>query len=177
MTESQEAKKPVKKVVKKKAVADTAVNAEAKPVEKVHHVKRESKKDAHKKPLAIAVGRRKTAVARVFLHQGAGTIRINKRDYKDYVANRELLIAAILEPLKIVNQLTSYHAEVLCNGGGVASQADAVKLGLARALCLVDPVLKPQLSKAGCLARDPRAKERKKYGRKRARKRFQYTKR
>ena len=176
MTESQEEKKPVKKRVVKKAAADAAAS-ETKPVEKVHHVKRESKKDAHKKPLAIAVGRRKTAVARVFLHPGAGTIRINKRDYKDYVANRELLIAAILEPLKIVNHLASYHAEVLCNGGGVASQADAVKLGIARALCLVDPVLKPQLSKAGCLARDPRAKERKKYGRKRARKRFQYTKR
>ena len=175
MTESQEIKKVAKKTPKKKV--SPAAEAEAGTAEKTVQVKKESRKEARKKPLAVAVGRRKTSVARVFLYPGSGGININKRDFRQYVANRQLLISSILEPLVIVNQLASYNAEVLCRGGGVASQADAVKLGIARALCLIDAALKPQLSKAGCLARDPRAKERKKYGRKRARKRFQYTKR
>ncbi len=174
MTESQETKKTAKKPARKKTAAAAG---EAGAPEKATHVKKESRKEAHRKPLAVAVGRRKTAVARVFLYQGSGGIVVNKRDYKQYVSNRQLLISSILEPLVIVNQLSSYNAEILCRGGGVASQADAIKLGIARALCRIDAALKPQLSKAGCLARDPRAKERKKYGRKRARKRFQYTKR
>ncbi|MFA5098019.1 MAG: 30S ribosomal protein S9 [Candidatus Margulisiibacteriota bacterium] len=174
MTESQETKKTAKKPARKKIAAAAGETGAS---EKTTHFKKESKKDLRKKPLAVAVGRRKTSVARVFLYPGSGAIFINKRDYRQYVSSRQLLISSILEPLVIVNQLSSYDAEVLCRGGGVASQADAVKLGIARALCRIDAALKPQLSKAGCLARDPRAKERKKYGRKRARKRFQYTKR
>jgi len=124
-----------------------------------------------------AVGRRKTAIARVKLSKGEGAITINGYDYLDYVANRHRLIAEIHKPFVAVNINNLYNVDVKANGGGVSSQAEAVKLGIARALIIIDPSMKPALSKAGCLVRDSRMKERKKYGQKRARKRFQFSKR
>lgn len=142
------------------------------------HVKhKRTSKDKHKAEEFIAVGRRKTAVARVYLSKGDGTIVVNEMDYKDYVSGRHVLLAHILKPFNVTNLGTLYSAKVKANGGGIASQAEAIKLGIARAILLIDPTLKGVLGKAGCLIRDPRMKERKKYGQKKARKRFQYSKR
>ncbi|MFA5104980.1 MAG: 30S ribosomal protein S9 [Candidatus Margulisiibacteriota bacterium] len=123
------------------------------------------------------MGRRKTAVARVTLFPGSGTININGKDHVIYVSGRHKLLSEIMKSFSAVNLKNVYDVEVKAAGGGIASQAEAVKLGIARALLLVDPAMKPTLSKAGCLVRDSRMKERKKYGRKRARKRFQFSKR
>jgi small subunit ribosomal protein S9 len=162
----------VKRVVRKKETpAETPAEA---PAEK-KHVRRHS----HDKPsfLANAVGRRKTGIARVMVSKGTGNISINGKDYKDYVSNRFILIQAIQKPLQIANAVSSFDIKIIADGGGISSQADAVKLGIARALVQMDPSLKKILGKEGCLVRDSRAKERKKYGRKRARKRFQFSKR
>lgn len=143
--------------------------------------KTSSKTRAHKKGEAVkvfdAVGRRKTAVARVTLTPGSGNIIINGKDFVTYVSNRHKLISEILKPFQSVNLVKVFDAKIKAIGGGVSSQAEAIKLGIARALLKVDPAMKPLLSKTGCLVRDPRMKERKKYGRKRARRSFQYTKR
>lgn len=145
-------------------------------------VKKLSKKESADKfkaakELIKSVGRRKTSVARISLCQGTGAIAINGRPYAEYVAGREYLISLILKPLNIVQMATSFDIDIKADGGGIAGQADAIRLGIARALILVNPQLKGILSKEGCLARDSRAKERKKYGRKKARKRFQFSKR
>lgn len=129
------------------------------------------------KNIIQAVGRRKTAVARVALVPGSGKITINEKPYEQYVSNRYALISLITKPMKIIPALNSYDINVRANGGGIASQADAVRLGISRAIIKIDPEKKSILSKEGCLARDPRIKERKKYGRKKARKRFQFSKR
>lgn len=144
-------------------------------VEQVKH--KRASKEKKKTEEFIAVGRRKTAVARVYLSKGDGTIIVNDMDYKDYVSNRHVLVAHILKPFSVTNLGSFYSAKVKANGGGICSQAEAIKLGIARAILLVDPTLKGVLGKAGCLIRDPRMKERKKYGQKKARKRFQYSKR
>lgn len=161
-----EAEKP-KKTVKAKVHKDEDVVAAP---------KKKAKKISSEQSYS-AVGRRKTAVARVTLFSGSGEININGKDHDTYVSGRHKLLAEILKPFAVVNLKNIYDVEVKAAGGGIASQAEAVKLGIARALLLVDPAMKPSLSKAGCLVRDSRMKERKKYGRKRARKRFQYTKR
>lgn len=161
---------------KKAAKVKPAAEEVQKPAAEAH----EAKKRHVKKPAAegfSAVGRRKTSVARVTLAKGDGQIYINGKDFEDYVAKRHRLIAEIMKPLKIANVPGVYSIHVLASGGGVCSQAEAVKLGIARALVIIDPALKSALGKAGCLVRDSRMKERKKYGQKRARKRFQYTKR
>ncbi|MCX5749393.1 MAG: 30S ribosomal protein S9 [Candidatus Saganbacteria bacterium] len=142
----------------------------------MHETKKRHPKKAAEETFC-AVGRRKTSVARVKLYKGEGKITINGRDHEVYVAGRHILISEMLKPLKIANVPGVYSIDVIANGGGVCSQAGAIKLGIARALVLIDPSLKSILGKAGCLVRDPRTKERKKYGQKRARKRFQYTKR
>lgn len=134
-------------------------------------------KPAKKINIIQAVGRRKTAVARVALVPGEGKITINEKPYEEYVSNRHVLISIITKPARIVPSLNSYDVKVRANGGGVASQADAIRLGISRAIIKIDPEKKSILSKEGCLARDPRIKERKKYGRKKARKRFQFSKR
>jgi len=139
-------------------------------------VKRSKKKDAGEEAY-LAVGRRKTGIARVRLTKGSGAITVNKKDHEDYVSKRHRLIAEINKPFATLNIAGQYDADIICNGGGISSQAEAIKLGIARALILMNPELKSALSKAGCLARDSRMKERKKYGRKKARKRFQYSKR
>jgi len=131
---------------------------------------------AEKKQLSNATGKRKTAVARVRLLPGTGTITVNKRGFEDYFP-RETARMRILEPLQITETAAQYDIFAEVNGGGISAQADAVRHGISRALVEVAETLRPTLRKAGMLTRDPRAVERKKYGRHKARKRPQYSKR
>ena len=123
-----------------------------------------------------ATGRRKEAVARVRLLPGPGTILVNNRSYEEYFP-REALRLAIRSPLLVTHQLGKYNVLVNVDGGGLTGQAGAIRLGIARALLLLDPAHRAGLRGGGLLTRDPRMKERKKYGLKGARKRFQWTKR
>lgn len=121
-------------------------------------------------------GRRKTAVARVYLKKGSGKITINGRDYKEffstpvlqYYAEQSLLIAKVRE---------EYDVTVNVRGGGITGQSQAVRLGIAKALVELNPEVKPALRAEGLVTRDPRMVERKKFGQKKARKRFQFSKR
>src|SRR5262245_56712744 len=122
-------------------------------------------------------GRRKTAVARVRLFSGAGEFVVNGKQPGEYFGARELYHREIVRPLELTGHNGSFNVLVKVRGGGVAGQADAVRHGVARALLDMDPELRPALRQAGLLTRDPRMKERKKVGLKRARKAPQYTKR
>lgn len=126
--------------------------------------------------VALASGSRKEAVARVQLRPGAGTITINGRPLDAYFPTAPLQ-SMVRQPLVATGNDTRYDVVVTVTGGGVAGQAGAVRHGIARALLETDEALRPSLRKGGFLTRDPREKERKKYGRKRARKGFQYSKR
>jgi small subunit ribosomal protein S9 len=121
-------------------------------------------------------GRRKTAVARVYVQSGNGTITINDRDYKEYFPSGTLqyIINQPMETAKVAGQ---YDITVNVDGGGVSGQAEAVRLGISRALCEIDPAHRTALKPLGLLTRDPRMVERKKPGQKKARKRFQFSKR
>ncbi|KPJ71366.1 MAG: 30S ribosomal protein S9 [Planctomycetes bacterium DG_20] len=121
-------------------------------------------------------GRRKSAIARVRLMPGNGKILINKREVNDYFTE-EKDRASVLSPLVAADALTSYDIGVNVRGGGPTGQADATKLGIARALRKADPSLEQALRDGKFLTRDPRMVERKKYGQKGARKRFQFSKR
>ncbi|MBI2153081.1 MAG: 30S ribosomal protein S9 [Candidatus Rokubacteria bacterium] len=121
-------------------------------------------------------GRRKTSVARVWLGQGAGAITVNRREFEDYFP-RETLRMIICQPLQIANMLGQMDVQVNVGGGGPAGQAGAVRHGIARALLAYDENLRVPLKKAGLLTRDPRMRERKKYGQPGARQKFQYSKR
>ena len=123
-----------------------------------------------------AVGRRKEAVTRVFLTKGDGNITINGKDYKTYFP-LIYLQNQVEAPLKTVESSDKFDVTVNAKGGGVKGQAEAVKLGIARALLQVNPEYRPALKEAGLLTRDPRAVERKKPGKKKARKSFQFSKR
>lgn len=123
-----------------------------------------------------ATGRRKESVARVRLYPGEGKVIINKRPMDEYFPIERLRLA-VKKPFIITETADKFNVQAKVEGGGISGQADAVKLGIARALVLVSSDLRLALRKAGLLTRDPRKKERKKYGRKRARKRFQYSKR
>jgi small subunit ribosomal protein S9 len=124
----------------------------------------------------ITVGRRKNASARVFLRPGSGAYRINDKPLPEYfkTVNAQLKVQ---EPLRAVEMADKY--DVFCNveGGGITGQSDAIALGIARFLVELSPNLRDTLKRRGLLTRDPRAKERKKYGQKRARKKFQFSKR
>lgn len=122
------------------------------------------------------LGRRKSATARVRLYPGNGNIIVNSRPVEEYFP-RERDQLHLAEPLKATATLENFNVIVRVKGGGVAGQAGAVRLGIARALLEVDPGLRPTLRRGGFLTRDPREKERKKPGLKRARKAPQYTKR
>ena len=122
-----------------------------------------------------AVGRRKHAVARVRLVPGDGKVIINKRDMDNYFG-LETLKMTVRQPLVLTNT-TSFDVMVNVNGGGVSGQAGAIRHGISRALCKADPDMRPALKKAGFLRRDPRMKERKKYGLKAARRAPQFSKR
>jgi small subunit ribosomal protein S9 len=123
-----------------------------------------------------AVGRRKEAVTRVFLSKGEGKITVNGKDYKDYFP-LVYLQNQVEAPLKTVELTDKFDILVNATGGGVKGQAEATKLGISRALLEVNPELRPVLKAAGLLKRDPRSVERKKPGRKKARKSFQFSKR
>ena len=124
----------------------------------------------------IATGRRKEAVAKVFLKPGSGRILVNGRSMEEYFP-RLALQYLVREPLVVTQTLGKFDCVAKVAGGGPSGQAGALRHGLARALAQTDQVLRPTLRKSGLLTRDPRAKERKKYGQKGARKRFQWTKR
>ncbi|NTW33755.1 MAG: 30S ribosomal protein S9 [Bacteroidetes bacterium] len=123
-----------------------------------------------------ALGRRKNAVARIFLKDGNGKITVNKKDYKTYFPIPTLQYV-INQPLEIAESLTKYDIQANIDGGGVTGQAEALKLAIARALCKINPEHRPPLKAKGLLRRDPRMVERKKPGQKKARKRFQFSKR
>ena len=130
----------------------------------------------HNQQYNHGTGRRKTSVAQVRITTGGGAIIINGKPLEEAVPMPPLRLA-ILEPFRITGNQGNLNAVVKVYGGGVSSQATAIQHGLARALVHMDETLKPALRRAGLITRDPRAKERKKYGLKRARKAPQYTKR
>ena len=123
-----------------------------------------------------ATGRRKTSVARVFLRQGKGGIKINTRSLEDYFS-RETARMIVLQPFDVTQTKGSYDIDVNVQGGGSSGQAGAIRHGITRALMEANPDFRTSLKKAGFVTRDPRAVERKKYGRHKARKRPQYSKR
>lgn len=124
----------------------------------------------------IATGRRKTAVARVRLFKGEGKLTINGRDFADYFPTTDLRLV-VDAPFKALDLTGQYDVIALCDGGGAAGQAGALRHGIARALLQVDDTFRAVLKKAGFLTRDPRMKERKKPGQPGARRRFQFSKR
>jgi small subunit ribosomal protein S9 len=121
-------------------------------------------------------GKRKSSVARVRLFDGEGAITVNSRTLEEYFP-RETLRMIINQPFEVTSTIAQYHADVNVFGGGVAAQAVAVRHGITRALLIANPELRPVLKKAGFITRDSREVERKKYGRHKARKRPQYSKR
>lgn len=121
-------------------------------------------------------GRRKTSTARVYLRPGAGEITVNRRAFDSYFPN-EALQMIIRQPLRMTDTLGKFDILITVDGGGTAGQAGAVRHGITRALMEYNADLRPSLKKAGLVTRDPRQKERKKYGQKGARKRFQFSKR
>ena len=121
-------------------------------------------------------GRRKNAVARVYLRPGKGEITVNKRDFENYFPN-EALRMIIRQPLNLTETVEQFDILVNVSGGGNSGQAGAVRHGITRALLTYNADLRPVLKKAGLVTRDPRKKERKKYGQKGARARFQFSKR
>ncbi len=121
-------------------------------------------------------GRRKTSTARVYLRPGSGKIVVNKRDFDSYFPN-EALRMIIRQPLNLTESVEKFDILVTVDGGGTAGQAGAVRHGITRALMEFNSDLRPALKKAGLVTRDPRQKERKKYGQKGARARFQFSKR
>ena len=123
-----------------------------------------------------ALGRRKAAVARVYLSDGKGKITVNGRDYKEYFG-AETLQYVVTQPLVLLNSTDKYDISCSLDGGGVKGQAEALRLGITRALVMIDPECKPALKAEGFITRDPREVERKKSGQPKARKRFQFSKR
>jgi small subunit ribosomal protein S9 len=123
-----------------------------------------------------AVGRRKEAVTRIFLSKGEGKITVNDKDYKEYFSLIYLQNQVEL-PLKTIQALDKFDVKINAAGGGIKGQAEAVKLGIARALIDVNAEFRPALKAAGLLRRDPRSVERKKFGKKKARRSYQFSKR
>jgi small subunit ribosomal protein S9 len=121
-------------------------------------------------------GRRKTSTARVYLRPGSGEVKINRKTFEDYFPNQALRMI-IRQPLTLTDTTTKFDIVVNVAGGGPAGQAGAVRHGITRALMEFNSDLRPALKQAGLVTRDPRIKERKKYGQKGARKRFQFSKR
>ena len=121
-------------------------------------------------------GRRKTSTARVYLRPGAGEVKVNKKAFEQYFPN-ETLRMIIRQPLQLTETVSKFDILVNVDGGGPAGQAGAIRHGITRALMESNSDLRPALKSAGLVTRDPRIKERKKYGQKGARKRFQFSKR
>jgi small subunit ribosomal protein S9 len=123
-----------------------------------------------------AIGRRKTAIARVYVKEGQGTITVNDRDFKEYFPT-SILQFKVTEPFAVTSTEGKYDVKVLLDGGGIRGQAEALALGITRALVKINPEHKPLLKAKDLTTRDPRMVERKKFGQKKARKRFQFSKR
>lgn len=123
-----------------------------------------------------SVGRRKTSVARVYLRSGKGDIQVNDKEFSNYFTT-EVLRTIVKEPLKTLASETSYDIKVNVGGGGFRGQAEAIRLGIARALVVISEDNRLPLKKEGLLTRDSRMVERKKYGKRKARKKFQFSKR
>ena len=123
-----------------------------------------------------ATGKRKTSVARVWLEPGDGTILVNKKGLTDYF-RRETSRMIIRQPFDVTGTWGSFSVKATVKGGGLSGQAGALRHGIAKALLAVDPTHRPALKRVGLISRDPRVKERKKYGQKGARARFQFSKR
>lgn len=121
-------------------------------------------------------GRRKTAVARIYLKDGSGNITVNKKDYKEYFPLATLQYI-VKQPLELTESVDKYDITVNLDGGGFNGQAEALRLAISKALVEIDPEHRPTLKVKGLLRRDPRMVERKKFGQKKARKKFQFSKR
>ena len=126
---------------------------------------------------SYGLGRRKAATARARLYKGKGGITINNKVALDYLSGNKSLLAEVTDPLALVGKQKEFDVTILVSGGGLAGQVDAIKLAISKALTLDFPDLRPVLKKAGFIKRDPREKERKKYGLRSARKREQFSKR
>lgn len=122
------------------------------------------------------IGRRKTSVARIYLSQGDGQVNINGKDVKEYFTTQPLLYK-VNQPFAITETEGAYNVKVNVNGGGITGQAEAIRLAISRALCHIDAENRLKLKPEGLLTRDPRMVERKKFGQKKARKKFQFSKR
>jgi len=122
------------------------------------------------------IGRRKAAIARVYMSEGKGQITVNKRDFKDYFPDKQLHYI-VEQPLTLLDVRNTYDIKVNLDGGGISGQAEALRLGISRALIKINPEYKPALRAEGFVTRDPRVVERKKPGQPKARKRFQFSKR
>lgn len=122
------------------------------------------------------IGRRKTAISRIYMSAGSGAITVNGKDYKQYFPT-EVLQIILNQPFSTVNGVGGYDVKVNVRGGGVAGQAEATRMAIARALVEMNAEFRPALKKEGFLTRDSRMVERKKYGRAKARRRFQFSKR
>ena len=122
------------------------------------------------------IGRRKTAVARVYISEGKGNITVNKKSYDNYFTTKSLKYK-VLQPLNLTDNLTSFDITAKVFGGGITGQAEAIRLAITRALVSMDEEHKAVLKPEGLLTRDPRMVERKKFGQKKARKKFQFSKR
>ncbi|NOY49375.1 MAG: 30S ribosomal protein S9 [Chlorobi bacterium] len=122
------------------------------------------------------LGRRKTAIARIYVSEGEGKITINKRDYKEFFPSATLHYV-VEQPLMLTDNLGKYDIKVNLDGGGVTGQAEALRLAISRALVKIDPEYRPVLKENGLMRRDPRMVERKKPGQPKARKKFQFSKR
>ena len=123
-----------------------------------------------------ALGRRKCAVARVYIKEGTGVILVNGRDYKEHFPTA-ILQNTVQQAFEISATVGTFDVTANLHGGGVKGQAEALRLGISRALCELDPTRRPALKAEGLMRRDPRMVERKKFGQKKARKRFQFSKR
>lgn len=132
---------------------------------------------ATKDSYIYGLGRRKAATARVRLYKGKGTITINDKPALEYLSNNKTYLAEITDPLALAEKQNAYDVSIKVAGGGLAGQVDAIKLALSKALTTEMADLRPILKKAGFLKRDPREKERKKYGLRSARKKEQFSKR
>jgi small subunit ribosomal protein S9 len=122
------------------------------------------------------IGRRKAAVARLYMSEGKGQIIVNKRDFKDYFPDKQLHYV-VEQPLNLLELRETYDIKVNLDGGGMTGQAEAVRLAISRALIKINPDYKPALRAEGFVTRDPRVVERKKPGQPKARKKFQFSKR
>ena len=129
------------------------------------------------KKYTYGLGRRKSATATARLYKGKGDIKINDKPALEYLSNNKTLLAEVTDPLAIAEKQKDYDITILVKGGGLAGQVDAIKLAISKALVAEAPDLRPMLKKAGMMKRDPREKERKKYGLRSARRKEQFSKR